>query len=133
MSRHRRLKRQQDDERRSLTELALDKDPPTMLLHDLLGDVEPEPQPTHFIGRDRALKSPENASLIFRRDPSPMVRHPQLGFRSDKLQRDFDRLATAIIGRIGEDFAQNLLDSKPVPTSHDVVLKAKLQLTSRIP
>src|SRR4051812_39588358 len=102
------------DEGSSLAERALHADGAAVDLEDLLDDIEPEPEAAHFACGGRPLEALEDARLILRRDPVPVVADPELRAAAVGAQRDLHGTTAAVARGVRQQVRQDLLYPKAI-------------------
>src|SRR5207245_688370 len=107
--------RQDDGESGAPPRRALHGNPSAVRHHDLPGDVEPEPEAAVGRCRDRALEPAEDALGVLRRAYDPAVADDEDGAPIPRLDDDVDRLALAVLDRVGEQIRRDLLQAGPIP------------------
>ena len=98
--------------------LTLDADRTAVRLHDLMGDVEPEPEAL-LRPRTALLETFEDAGAPLRRDPRAVIAEGEPSAPRVSLDRQLDEGTRGITDRVLEEVRHDLIQPERIPRAGD--------------
>src|SRR5689334_5773587 len=114
-----RTPRQHEEERSALSRLARHRNLPAHGHGDLSNNPETQTEATVLAIGDRPLEPAEDDALLFEGNSDSVVTHRERCSALGRRCLELDRIAPTILQRVGDQVAENLVETKPIPAPQD--------------